>query len=144
MYSFYIRIILHCVYVPLLSYLLVCWWTSRLLPCPTLQYSCLGNPMDWGAWRAIVHGVTRSRIQLSTCTHTHTHTEYLLNKWTSMWMTHSTWNWPSPTTNSWFSLVICVLNPTSHVNGAITCTCSSQIQKPSWVLPYILLTIPNW
>ena len=25
-----------------------------------LQYSCLGNPMDRGAWRAIVHGVTRA------------------------------------------------------------------------------------
>ena len=25
-----------------------------------LQYSCLGNPMDRGAWRAIVHGVTES------------------------------------------------------------------------------------
>ena len=24
-----------------------------------LQYSCLGNPMDRGAWRAIVHGVSR-------------------------------------------------------------------------------------
>ena len=24
-----------------------------------LQYSCLGNPMDRGAWRAIVHGVTK-------------------------------------------------------------------------------------
>ena len=24
-----------------------------------LQYSCLGNPMDRGAWRAIIHGVTR-------------------------------------------------------------------------------------
>ena len=24
-----------------------------------LQYSCLGNPMDRGAWQAIVHGVTR-------------------------------------------------------------------------------------
>ena len=23
-----------------------------------LQYSCLGNPMDRGVWRAIVHGVT--------------------------------------------------------------------------------------
>ena len=26
-----------------------------------LQYSCLGNPMDRGAWRATVHGVTRVR-----------------------------------------------------------------------------------
>ena len=25
-----------------------------------LQYSCLENPMDRGAWRAIVHGATKS------------------------------------------------------------------------------------
>ena len=30
-----------------------------------LQYSCLGNPMDRGAWQATVHGVANSRIQLS-------------------------------------------------------------------------------
>ena len=30
-----------------------------------LQYSCLGNPMDRGAWQATVHGVAKSRIQLS-------------------------------------------------------------------------------
>ena len=34
------------------------------------QYSCLGNPMDNGAWLAIVHGVTKSRIQLSDFTFT--------------------------------------------------------------------------
>ena len=32
----------------------------------SLQYSCLGNPMDRGAWWAIVHGVTKSRTQLRT------------------------------------------------------------------------------
>ena len=26
-----------------------------------LQYSCLGNPMDRGAWRAAVHGVAESQ-----------------------------------------------------------------------------------
>ena len=26
-----------------------------------LQYSCLENPMDGGAWRAAVHGVAKSR-----------------------------------------------------------------------------------
>ena len=31
----------------------------------SLQYSCLGNPMDRGAWRATVHGVANSRMQLS-------------------------------------------------------------------------------
>ena len=31
----------------------------------SLQYSCLGNPMDKEAWWAIVHGVAKSRIGLS-------------------------------------------------------------------------------
>ena len=34
------------------------------------QYSCLENPMDRGAWRATVHGVTHNRTWL---------------KWLSMW-----------------------------------------------------------
>ena len=31
----------------------------------TLQYSCLKNPMDRGAWLATVHGITKSWTQLS-------------------------------------------------------------------------------
>ena len=31
-----------------------------------LQSSCLENPMDRGAWRAAVHGVTKSQMRLST------------------------------------------------------------------------------
>ena len=31
-----------------------------------LQYSCLENSMDRGAWRATVHGITTSQTQLST------------------------------------------------------------------------------
>ena len=27
----------------------------------SLQYSCLGNPMDRGAWRAAVHGATKEQ-----------------------------------------------------------------------------------
>ena len=30
-----------------------------------LQYSCLGNPMNRGAWQATVHGATKGWIQLS-------------------------------------------------------------------------------
>ena len=33
-----------------------------------LQYSCLENPMDGGAWWAAVHGVTRSRTRLRNFT----------------------------------------------------------------------------
>ena len=31
-----------------------------------LQYSCLENSMDRGTWRAIVHEVAKSQMQLST------------------------------------------------------------------------------
>ena len=39
-----------------------------------LQYSCLKNSMDRGAWWATVHGVgvAKSETQLSTQMHTHT------------------------------------------------------------------------
>ena len=37
-----------------------------------LQYSCLENPMDRGAWQAIVHGVPKSRTRLSDFTFTFT------------------------------------------------------------------------
>ena len=30
-----------------------------------LQYSCLGNPVDRGTWKATVHGVAKSQIWLS-------------------------------------------------------------------------------
>ena len=33
-----------------------------------LQYSCLENPMDGGAWWAAVHGVAKSRTRLSDFT----------------------------------------------------------------------------
>ena len=35
-----------------------------------LQYSCLENPMDGGAWYAAVHGVARSQTRLSNFTFT--------------------------------------------------------------------------
>ena len=51
-----------------------------------LQDSCLGNPMDRGAWWTAVHGVAKSQARLKRlstahthsqtyiCTHTHTYT----------------------------------------------------------------------
>ena len=33
-----------------------------------LQYSCLENPMDGGAWWAVVHGVAKSQTRLSDFT----------------------------------------------------------------------------
>ena len=37
---------------------------TGLMNC-TLQYSCLENPMDGGAWQAAVHGIAKSQARLS-------------------------------------------------------------------------------
>ena len=34
-----------------------------------LQYSCLGNPMDRGAWQAAVQGITESDRTEHVCTY---------------------------------------------------------------------------
>ena len=39
-------VILHCIYVPQLSYPFTCWWTSRLLPCPGYYHQCCNE--HWG------------------------------------------------------------------------------------------------
>ena len=43
---FFGRVILHCIYVPQLSYPFICWWTSRLLPCPGYYKQCCDE--HWG------------------------------------------------------------------------------------------------
>ena len=39
-------------------------WPEKAMA-PQLQYSCLENSMDGGAWWAAVHGVTKSQARLS-------------------------------------------------------------------------------
>ena len=43
-----------------------------------LQYPCLENPMDTGAWRATVHGVTESQTPLKRLLSAHIHLGRLL------------------------------------------------------------------
>ena len=38
-----------------------------------LQYCCLENPIDGGAWKTAVHGVAEGRIRLSVFTFTFMH-----------------------------------------------------------------------
>ena len=55
-----------------------------------LLYSCLENPMDSGAWRAVAHGVAKIWTWLNNwantyvCTHTHTHTH--IKPSSNVWM----------------------------------------------------------
>ena len=44
-----------------------------------LQYSCLKNPMDREAWQTIVHGVAKSRTQLSDWEWAHKISENMSN-----------------------------------------------------------------
>ena len=44
-----------------------------------LQYSCLENPMDGGAWLATVHRVTKSRTRLNDFTHSLIHNSTVKN-----------------------------------------------------------------
>ena len=65
-----------------------------------LQYSCLENPMDGGAWWAAVHGVVKSRTRLSDFTFNFMH-------WRRKWQ-------PTPVflpgeSQGWGSLVGCHL-----------------------------------
>ena len=63
-----------CVYIPVCVSVCVYIWVSLVAQkvkftwrklCNPLQYSCLENPMDRGAWRATVHEVTKSQTRLS-------------------------------------------------------------------------------
>ena len=47
----------------LASQFIYCWILRNGNP---LQYSCLENPMDRGAWQATVHGAARVRHDLAT------------------------------------------------------------------------------
>ena len=61
----------HCYYIHLHTFLkLNLDFRCREGNGTPLQYSCLENPMDGGAWWAAVHGVTKSRTRLSDFTFT--------------------------------------------------------------------------
>ena len=66
-----------------------------------LQYSCLENPMDGGAWLAAVHGVAKSWTQLSNFTFTfHFHA---LEK--EMATRSSILAWRIPGTGAWWAAI---------------------------------------
>ena len=85
-----------------------------------LQYSCLEYPMDRGAWRAIVHGVSESQTQLSD------------------WAQHSTWDSAQRThMPSHFLWVIAVAVTLCRLqlpypDSKVTCVCI--VKSRNWIL----------
>ena len=69
-------VIFHCVYVPQLSYLFFCWWTSRLLPCQSYCKQCCDehcgtgslsilktSNSDWSLGRLKVCSISREQLK---------------------------------------------------------------------------------
>ena len=66
-----------------------------------LQYSCLGNPMDGGAWDTTVHAAVKSRTRLSDFTFT-----FHLHALEKEMATHSSvLAWRIPGTGAWWAAV---------------------------------------
>ena len=63
------RIIGYCLFIFISKFDRYCQLNGEGNGIP-LQYSCLENPMDGGAWWATVHGVVKSRTRLSDLTFT--------------------------------------------------------------------------
>ena len=96
-----------CMHIFPLSGMLMCLWTlvgtSSLLGESNgtpLQYSCLENPMDCGAWWAAVHGVVKSQTRRSDFPFTFMH-------WRRKWQ--STPVFLPGESQGWGSLVGCRL-----------------------------------
>ena len=70
-YMYIHKLIYISIHNQILILLLLLFWTNCLLldqlgegDSTPLQYSCLENPMDGGAWWAVVHGVAKSQTRL--------------------------------------------------------------------------------
>ena len=94
-----------------------------------LQYSCMENPMDRGAWRTTVHGVTKNQTQLSNwalyyvCIYTSEPPgkHIYLHKWAS-------WKhcWPrlfSTLPFPWTALMKCSSVPVARSHSIDLCMC---------------------
>ena len=56
----------------------------------TLQYSCVENPMDRGAWRATVHGIAKSRTRLKRLSNMYVYTHHI-GRWYMKWLDGYSW-----------------------------------------------------
>ena len=114
-----------------------------------LQYSCLENPIDRGAWWATVHGDTKSQKwlkQFSTCTwwHYSWFALFLLNigdifDWWQIWSWGSSWSWmfESMSGSSTFH------QPNQSLAGSHACPRASdaQMEKEVWLSSHIKVEI---
>ena len=119
-----------------------------------LQYSCLENSMDRGAWLVTVHGVVESDTAEHAHTHTHTHRNILLcwfwgnhsflifllfSSQASGLVSHFYWNVPGCGSLAFFLYCIC----TQLIRCLLLPHCF-KYQKPENSPAYIHRVIISW
>ena len=88
-----------------------------------LQYSCLENPMDRGAWWATVHGVTKSQTQLSDFTFfsfVQRFVMFVVIIFRGLWQQFS-WCWRCLSDSQWTQTLACKLL-LAHLQHASYCS----------------------
>ena len=95
-----------------------------------LQYSCLGNPMDGGAWQAAVHGVTKSRTRLSDFTFTF----HFLVLEKEMATHSSVLAWRIPGVVAWWAAIYSVTQSWTWLKWFSSSSSSTYTQRQSFLI----------
>ena len=98
-----------------------------------LQYSCLENSTDKGAWRATVLGAAKSDATEHTNTHTHTHVTsasiFILKQCVNSLWSHSTKNNEASGTlqawRAWHHVLLCLFFFNIYLFGCIRSYCGT-------------------
>ena len=90
-----------------------------------LQYSCLENPMDRGAWQVTVHGIAKSQTQVKRLsTHCITTTTTGNNENSNSWCFRAL-------SEAWCQVLYIYIDPYNCVKVSATMIPVSQMRKPS-------------
>ena len=95
-----------------------------------LQYSCLENPMNRGAWWGIVHRVAKNRTQLKWLrTHTQKESEYIISVLLGSNANHYTSNY----VGKWYVFAVVEGFESDHAGGAEDSTDENYCV---WLVPH--------
>ena len=105
-----------------------------------LQYSCLENSMDRGAWQAKVHGVAKSQTQLSNRHQRFASRKTILLLWEAMPITEPHLRCPDQSERSSQDSTVCPrFLPGSHFHGNKECRHITLLPSPAATTDNILI-----